>query len=80
MHTSFDTPEPTSLYVENGTGTVRVAAADVDTTTVEVSGRQAEETLVEHRGDQVVVIAPKPRVPLLGAGPGARHRGHPALR
>lgn len=69
MQKTFDTPGPTSLYVEIGAGELRVDAADVAETTVEVTGDQAEDTTVEQRGDQVVVVAPQRRAGLFGRTP-----------
>jgi DUF4097 and DUF4098 domain-containing protein YvlB len=55
----FDTPQPASLYVEIGKGTVRIAATDTDTTHVEVTGRDADQVRVEQSGDQISVVAPQ---------------------
>ena len=57
MRKTFDTPEPTSLYVEFGSGRLTVHAAETPTTEVEVEGRRAEDVTVEQQGDQIVVIA-----------------------
>lgn len=59
MQHVFDTPEPPVLYIEIGSGSVAVTAADVEQTTVEVTGSHAEEVLVEQRGHEIVVISPK---------------------
>jgi DUF4097 and DUF4098 domain-containing protein YvlB len=66
MQKTFSTPQPTSLYVELGSGSVTLACADVDQTTVEVTGKDAEEVTVEERGRQIVVIAPKNRSTFFG--------------
>ena len=62
----FDTPRPVNLYVENGSGSVDVHADDTTETTVEVSGRRADEAIVTQDGDQITVVAPKSRSGLLG--------------
>ncbi|HET7735486.1 MAG TPA: DUF4097 family beta strand repeat-containing protein [Nocardioidaceae bacterium] len=67
MQHVFDTPEPPVLYVEIGSGHVAVTAADVEQTTIEVSGSHADEVLVEQRGHEIVVIAPK-KVGFFSAG------------
>lgn len=67
MQHSFETAGPTSLYVEIGSGDVDVTAADVSETTVTVTGRDADDVIVEQRGDQIVVLAPRRRG-LLGGG------------
>jgi DUF4097 and DUF4098 domain-containing protein YvlB len=61
MQRTFATPRPTSVYVEIGSGRVAVRADQVDETRVDVQGDGAEDTLVEQRDDQIVVIAPKNR-------------------
>jgi DUF4097 and DUF4098 domain-containing protein YvlB len=68
MHTSFDTPTPTSLYVELGSGDLTVRAADVTRTTVDVEGRDADQTTVELRGSQIVVLAPSRKTGFFGGG------------
>jgi len=59
MKKTFRTPDPVSLYVEIGAGDVNVHAHDeVDETQVIVDGRDADDAIVEQRGDQIVVLAP----------------------
>ncbi len=58
MQHTFDTPGPTSLYVELGSGDVTVRADKVTQTTVNVDGKDADDVTVEQRGGQIVVIAP----------------------
>lgn len=58
----FPTPEPARLFVELGSGTVSVHAADTATTTVLVEGPDADQVRVEHAGRQVSVIGPKQRL------------------
>lgn len=58
MQKTFETPRPTSLYVELGSGDLNVIAENVTQTTVTVDGKDAEEVTVEQRGNQIVVLAP----------------------
>lgn len=62
----FDTPHPVDLYVENGSGSVSVTADEVTATTVQVTGRHADEAIVRQDGDQISVLAPKSRTGFLG--------------
>ena len=55
----FQTPQPVSLYVEIGKGTVRVNATDTTETHVQVTGRDADQVRVEQNGDQITVLAPQ---------------------
>lgn len=57
----FDTPHPVRLFTEIGKGSVRVVATDTAETVVEISGRDAELTVVRQDGDQVSVVGPKVR-------------------
>ena len=66
MQKIFETSGPTSLYVELGSGSLTIHTDDGGSTTVDVTGKDAEQTTVEQRGHQVVVIAPKNRVGFLG--------------
>jgi len=66
MQNIFETPGPTSLYVEIGSGDVAVRAEDTDRTVVDVEGRSADEVVVEQRGNEIVVIAPKHHTGLFG--------------
>lgn len=66
MQNIFSTPRPTSLYVEIGSGDLAVRAEDTDRTVVDVDGKYADEVVVEQRGDEIVVIAPKHRPGLFG--------------
>ena len=66
MHT-FHTPDPVSLRVELIAGKIEVTAAETDSTTVEliaISGGEAaqdviDETKIEQRGDEIVVLVPR---------------------
>lgn len=62
----FETHEPVDLFVENGSGSVTITALEATETTVEVTGRHADETIVKQDGTQVSVIAPKMRSGFLG--------------
>ena len=66
MQNIFSTPRPTSLYVEIASGDLAVHAEDTDRTSIDVDGKYADEVVVEQRGDEIVVIAPKHRVGLFG--------------
>jgi DUF4097 and DUF4098 domain-containing protein YvlB len=59
MQRAFDTPGPTSVYVEIGSGRVTVRAERVNETTVDIHGDEADDTVVEQRGNQIVVIGRK---------------------
>ncbi len=58
---TFHTPEPVQLYVENGSGHIDVASAEVAKTEVRIEGQHADQVEVVHDRDQVSVIAPKSR-------------------
>lgn len=68
MKKTFQTPGPTSLYVEIGAGRVQVRATDTTETSIRVEGRDAEDVVVEQRGDQIAVIAPHRRAGFLRSG------------
>lgn len=68
MHKVFDTPGPTSMYIEIGSGDISVRAEEVSETTVVVEGKNAEDAIVEQRGNQIVVIGGKGRGGFLGGG------------
>ena len=61
MHNTFDTPEPVQLYVEVGSGDLVARAEEVAETTVDVSGKQADDVVVEQRGTEIVVLAKQQR-------------------
>ncbi|MGZ8743470.1 MAG: DUF4097 family beta strand repeat-containing protein [Nocardioides sp.] len=66
MQKTFETPGPTSLYVEIGSGDLTVRCDDVTQAVVDVDGKGADEVVVEQRGNQIVVIGPKNRGGFLG--------------
>ncbi|MGZ4447723.1 MAG: DUF4097 family beta strand repeat-containing protein [Nocardioides sp.] len=53
----FETPRPTGLYVEIGKGSVEVVATDTTETSVEVTGRGADEVTVRQEGEEISVVA-----------------------
>ena len=57
----FETHRPVRLLAEIGKGSVQVLATDTTETHIEVTGRDAEQTLVRQDGDQISVIGPKQR-------------------
>lgn len=59
MERIFATPEPIALNVEVGRGSIRVEAAERDSTVVRVVGPRADQVQVTHQGDRVDVVAPK---------------------
>jgi len=66
MERTFDTPEPIQLYVELGSGQVRITAADTTSTEVTASGEHADDVVVEQQGGRISVIGPKQRTGFLG--------------
>lgn len=64
--TRFETPQPVELYVEIGSGQIDVTAGPTTESTVEVTGRLAEEVDVHLEGRHLRVIAPQGRGGLLG--------------
>lgn len=68
MHKTFTTEGPASLYVEIGSGDVKIHTTGTDLTEVHVDGRDAEDVTVEQRGEQIVVIGPPRRGGLFGGG------------
>ncbi len=65
MRHTFPTPTPISLYVEVGSGAVRLRATETAETEVLVEGRHAEDAMVEQRGREIVVKAPQRRAGFL---------------
>ncbi|EON22567.1 MULTISPECIES: DUF4097 family beta strand repeat-containing protein [Nocardioides] len=68
MQRTFETPQPIELYVESNAGLVTVTAADVARTEVTITGKHADEFVVEQRGDQVQVVGPRQRAGFLSGG------------
>lgn len=62
----FDTPRPIDLLVENGSGSIRIAASDRTTTQVHISGKYADQAVITQDGDAISVLAPKLRGGLFG--------------
>jgi DUF4097 and DUF4098 domain-containing protein YvlB len=69
MQRTFPTPGPTAVHIEIGSGQVTVRAEQTDQTRVDVHGDGAEETVVEQRGDQIVVIGPRQRLGFFRSSP-----------
>ncbi len=59
MERSFETPNPVELYVESHSGHITVTASEVTQTEVVVTGKHADEFVIEQRDDQIQVVAPK---------------------
>ncbi|GAA5141344.1 hypothetical protein GCM10023340_02910 [Nocardioides marinquilinus] len=57
----FETHQPVELYVESGKGDVEITAAETTETTVEISGTDADDVVVDLAGSRLTVIAPKHR-------------------
>jgi DUF4097 and DUF4098 domain-containing protein YvlB len=55
----FDTPQPVELFVEIGKGSIDVTATETTQTSVEVTGRDADQASVRQDGDQITVVGPK---------------------
>lgn len=62
MQKTFDTPAPIDLYVELGSGDLDLRCDEVAQTTVDILGRNAEDVVVEQRGEQIVVLAPSKKM------------------
>jgi DUF4097 and DUF4098 domain-containing protein YvlB len=58
MHRTYAAEGPQQLYIEIPSGEVSVTTAEVDSVQVDVSGRRADEVIVEQRDQQIEVIAP----------------------
>jgi hypothetical protein len=61
MHKTFDTPEPVQLYVELGSGDLVVNAEEIAETTVDVTGKDADDVVVEQRGAEIVILGKQQR-------------------
>ncbi len=70
MERSFDTPLPIELYVESHSGRITVTAADVSRTDVVVTGKHADDYVIEQRDDQIQVVAPRPGMGFLASSNG----------
>ena len=68
----FETLRPVDLYVEVGKGSVQVHATDTTESHVEITGRDADDVLVEQEGSQISVVAPRQRTGFL-SGDAALH-------
>jgi DUF4097 and DUF4098 domain-containing protein YvlB len=54
----FDTPSPVNLVVEISKGNVHVECTDTRESVVTVEGKNADDVVVEQRGDTITVIEP----------------------
>ena len=61
MKQTFNTPGPTSLFVELGAGKLSTVAVDTTESTIEIRGPRAEEFQVDYDGKRISVIAPHGR-------------------
>jgi hypothetical protein len=59
MHRTYAAEAPQQLYIEIGSGDVSVTTADVDKVEIEVTGRHADDVVVEQHDNRVDVIAPR---------------------
>ena len=64
LDTTFDTPDPIELHVENGRGIIDVTATDTTETTVHISGDRADAFEVRDFADgkeprRIAIIAPR---------------------
>ena len=55
----FETPHPVNLYVELGSGRLRVDATDTTQSTVTITGPDADRVAVDLRDDELSVVAPR---------------------
>jgi DUF4097 and DUF4098 domain-containing protein YvlB len=67
MQKSFSTPSPVSLYVELGSGDLVIDAEATAETVVDVEGKNAEEVVVEQRGDDIVILAKQKNAGFFGS-------------
>lgn len=63
---TFGSPTPAKLYVELRSGRLELTATETDATTITVTGKGAEDVVVEQDGDQISVLDRKPRVSFFG--------------
>jgi len=68
MQKSFSTPGPASLFVELGSGDLIVHTDHTSETVVEVTGKNADDVVVEQRGDDIMVIAKQRGGGFFGSG------------
>lgn len=67
MQKTFSTPNPVSLYVELGAGDLVIHTDTTDQTVVDVDGKNAEDVVVDQRGDDILVIAKRNRTGFFGS-------------
>lgn len=67
MQKAFTTPQPVSLFVELQSGDLVVRTAEASETVVEVSGKDADDVVVEQHGDEITVLARQSRGGFFGS-------------
>jgi DUF4097 and DUF4098 domain-containing protein YvlB len=67
MRKTFTTPEPVSLFVELQSGDVVVRTGEVSETVVEVTGKDADDVIVEQHDQEIRVVASRGRAGFFGA-------------
>lgn len=67
MQRTFTTPEPVLLYVELGAGDLVIRTDTTAETVVDVEGKDAEDVLVDQRGDEIRVLAKQQRSGFFGS-------------
>lgn len=63
---AFDSPEPVALYVENGSGSIRISATDTRRSEVRIVGKHADDVVVTYDAGRLSVVPPKLRGGLFG--------------
>jgi DUF4097 and DUF4098 domain-containing protein YvlB len=66
----FETPQPVQLFAEIGKGSVTVQASETSQTHVEITGREADDVLVQQDGDRISVVGPRMRGGFFGGDNG----------
>ncbi len=62
----FETHEPVDLFVEIGKGSVDITATETTESRVDISGRDADQVVVEQSGRRISVVAPRQRAGFFG--------------
>lgn len=73
LDTTFDTPDPIELHVENGRGRIDVTAADTTETTVHITGDRADSFEVRDLADgkeprRIAILAPRHEIGFFSRG------------
>ncbi|MCW2855204.1 MAG: hypothetical protein JWR52_819 [Marmoricola sp.] len=61
MQKTFSTPDPITLYVELGAGTLKAVATETGEAVVEINGPNADEFAVDLSGTHLAIVAPHGR-------------------